>query len=133
VRRWGQKLHTDALASFPRFTQIHHPAFLFFQSVRIDDHQHFAVVDLVFKHKQTAVAVYHHGLASLFELFSVVGPSLCLDAHPVKDASASAGTDRASLAHKAIIELPAKWVNCPSGQVFPKDNSVELGEICLSA
>ena len=78
ARRRRQKLHADPLSSIAGLSLIHHAALLLFQGFRIRQNDHFAVVNLVLQHQQSAMRVHHHGLAGLFEFLSVVRAALCL-------------------------------------------------------
>jgi hypothetical protein len=104
ARRRRQKLHADPLSSIAGLALKNDAALLLFQGFRIRQNNHFAVVNLVLQKQQSAMRVHHHGLAGLFEFFSVVCPALCLHAHLVECAPAAPVCWRGCFIHTAIIE-----------------------------
>jgi len=104
ARRRRQKLHADPLSSIAGLSLKNDAALLLFQSFRIRQNNHFAVVNLMLQKQQSAMRVHHHGIAGLFEFFSVVRPALCLDAHLVECAPATPVCWRGCFVHTAMIE-----------------------------
>ena len=92
----------------------------------VRDHDHFAVVDLVFQHQKPAVAVHHQRFARFLELLSIVTATLGLHLHLVKDAELRRAVVEVTSSHISIVKRPLKTVNCPTGQVFRKGNPPTL-------
>ena len=103
MRSWGEELDTYALAAIGRLTEIDDATLLLFLGFRVGEHQHFAVIDFVLEHQQSAVRVDHDGLADLFKLAAIVSAAGCLEAHPVKYASAAARRFVEDFRHTAIF------------------------------
>lgn len=108
MRRRRQELHANSLAPLAGLSLKNHAALLLFQSFRVRQNEHFAVVDFVLQKQQPAVRVDHHGFARLFEFLSVMRAALRLYAHLVECPSAASVCRRRRLVHTAIIGCFAK-------------------------
>jgi len=103
MRRWGQKFHPYACAAIASFPQVHDAAFLLFLGFRVDQHQHFAIVDLVPEVQQAAMGADHQGFAGLFELSTFVATPLCLEPHFVENALAAALCSLSKFGHGLMM------------------------------
>ena len=118
-RRWGKKLNSYPLPAVPGIAQKDHAALLFLLGLRMNQDEHLPVVDFVLQQQQSAVRVHHHGFANLFELAAIVPASLRLNAHLVKDASATSRRGESNFAHTPILGRPGRCVNRTVGLMFP--------------
>jgi len=114
-----QKLNAYASPAVSGFAQIDNPAFLLFLGLRVNQHQHFAVVDFVAQIQQAAVSADHQGLTDFAKLAAFMAATEGLQAHLMEDTLAAALRAFGNLSHAPIFALPQKGVNCPFGQVFP--------------
>jgi hypothetical protein len=119
MRSGGQEFHADSRTFIPGFTQEDDPAFLLFLCLRVDENEHFAVIDLVAQVQQASVGADDQRLADFQEFPALMTAAQGLQTHPVEDALAAALRGLSQFCHGLIMAFPLKGVNCPFGQVFP--------------
>ena len=103
MRGWRQKFHADSLPAISRFSHENHAAFLFFQRLRMNQHQHLAIIHFIAQHQQSAMRVHHLRFAHFAKFPAIVAAPNSLQPHPVKDALASAGRGLQNFAHEPMV------------------------------
>jgi hypothetical protein len=120
IRGRGQEFHADSLPAIPRLTDKNYPAFLFFQGLRMHQHQHFPVIDFIAQHQQRPVRVHHLGFANFTKLPAIMAAPYGLQPHLMKDALASARGVLQNFAHTPMLRAGTQHRQLPERTGVPK-------------